>query len=127
MATTTRRIAPPAPRRIARVLPSARSLLLGLSILAVAVGVYAAARESAVFAIQNVEVAGAQPRLRAQVERTLKPLLGVNLLALDGGRLERDVVALPGVRSVRYDRSFPHTLRIVVVPETPVAIVHRGA
>jgi cell division septal protein FtsQ len=27
---------------------------------------------------------------------------------------------------MRYDRAFPHTLRIVVVPERPVAVVHRG-
>jgi cell division protein FtsQ len=102
-------------------------LLLGLGIVAVAAGVYAAARESSVFAIHRVEVAGAQPRLTAEIERTLHPELGVNLLALDGARIERDVAALPAVRSVHYDRAFPHTLRVVVVPETPVAIVHRGA
>jgi cell division protein FtsQ len=124
---TTRRAAPPAPISIARLLPSLRSVLLGLGILAVAAGVSAAARERSVFAVHRLDVAGAQPRLRAQIERTLKPLLGVNLLALDGARVRRDVDALPGVRSVRYDRSFPHTLRIVVVPETPVAIFHRGA
>ncbi len=38
----------------------------------------------------------------------------------------RRVEALPTVVSVGYDRAFPHTLRLTLVPETPVAVLHRG-
>ncbi|MHB8468876.1 MAG: cell division protein FtsQ/DivIB [Gaiellaceae bacterium] len=110
----------------ARFLPSVRSVLVGAGIVAVAIGAYAAARETSVFAIRRVEVSGGSPALRAAVERTLAPLAGTSLLALDGARLERALDALPAVVSTRYDRAFPHTLRVEVVPETPVAILHRG-
>jgi len=60
------------------------------------------------------------------VRKALTPLLGTSLLALDGSAVERRVEALPAVLSAGYDRSFPHTLRIVVVPERPVAVLRRG-
>jgi cell division septal protein FtsQ len=33
---------------------------------------------------------------------------------------------VPTVYAARYDRAFPHTLRIVVQPEEPVAVLRRG-
>jgi hypothetical protein len=36
------------------------------------------------------------------------------------------VDALPTVVSATYDRDFPHTLRITVVPERPAAVLRRG-
>ena len=107
-------------------MPSRRSLGIGLAILAVAGGVYAAARETSVFAVRSVEVSGASPGLQAQVRTALAPLMGTNLLALDGASVERRLDALPAVLSARYDRSFPHTLHITVVPEKPVAVLRRG-
>ena len=35
--------------------------------------------------------------------------------------------ALPTIQSARFDRAYPHTLRVVVVPERPVAVVRQGA
>jgi hypothetical protein len=107
-------------------MPSRRSLGIGVAILVVAGGVYAAARESSVFAVRTVAVSGAPPRLQAQVRAALASFDGVSLLALDGAAVERRVEALPAVLSVGYDRSFPHTLHIVVVPEKPVAVLRRG-
>ncbi|MGZ4354607.1 MAG: cell division protein FtsQ/DivIB [Gaiellaceae bacterium] len=107
-------------------MPAPRSLVVGLAIVAVAAGAYAAARESSVFAVRSIAVSGAPPRLQAQVRAALAPLLGTSLLALDGSVVERRVEALPAVLSAGYDRSFPHTLRIVVVPERPVAVLRRG-
>lgn len=120
-----RQVAPTA-RRV-RFMPSRRSLGIGFAILAVAGGVYAAARESSVFAVRSIEVSGAPPRLQAQVRTALASLDGVSLLALDGGAVERRVEALPAVVSAGYDRSFPHTLRVFVVPEKPVAVLRRGS
>jgi cell division protein FtsQ len=114
------------PAVLARILPSGRSLAVGFGLLALAGGGYAAARASSAFAIGRLEVAGAPPAIRAQVRRALAPLRGTSLLALDGDALRGRVEALPTVVSVTYDRAFPHTLRIRVVPERPVAVLHRG-
>jgi cell division protein FtsQ len=107
-------------------LPSRRSLALGLGLLALAGGAYALARETSAFAVGRIEVAGGSPLLRARVRRALAPLRGTSLLALDGKALERRVEALPWVVTAGYDRAFPHTLRVTIVPELPVAVLHRG-
>lgn len=100
--------------------------MIGCGLAAIAVGMYYAARESSAFAIQRVAVRGAPPELRTQVRRAVAPFVGESLLALDGAALERRIEALPTVVSASYDRSFPHTLRVRVVPETPVAALRRG-
>ena len=119
----TRRHAPATLRRFA---PSLRSVVVGLGLLALAIGAYAVLRQSSAFAITRVEVAGAPTPVRAEVRRAAAVDLGTNLLALDGADLIRRLEALPTVVSASYDRAFPHTLRVRVVPETAVAVVHRG-
>jgi cell division protein FtsQ len=110
----------------ARLLPSGRSILAGLALIALAAGAYVAARQSSLFAVGQVEIVGGSPQLQQQVRRELRPLVGTSLLALDGRSLERRVESLPAVVSVDYDRAFPHTLRLTLVPETPTAVLHRG-
>ena len=101
-------------------------MAVGVGLIAIAAGAYAAARQSSAFSVGRIVVDGAPADVQAQVRRVLAPLVGTSLLALDGSALERRVEALPTVRSVAYDRGFPHTLRIHVVPEVPVAVLHRG-
>jgi len=110
-----------------RFLPSVRSLAVGFGLLAIAGVAYGIARESSAFAIGHVEVAGASPVVKAQVRRQVAVLRGKSLLALDGAALVRRVEALPTVVTASYDRAFPHTLRIEIVPERPVAVVRQGA
>ena len=112
---------------LARVAPSGRSLLVAVALTGLAALVYLGARETRVFAIRAVEVRGASPPVAAEVRRALLPLDGKNLLALGRSDVDRRLAQLPDVASASYDRSFPHTLRVVVVPERPVAIVRRGA
>jgi cell division protein FtsQ len=109
-----------------RFLPSARSILIGAGLVAVSIGAYAAARQTSMFAVTAVDVTGAPTAVRAQVRRATAPLLGTSLLALDGAALRSQVEALPTVVSVSYDRAFPHTLRLTVVPERPVAVLRKG-
>jgi cell division protein FtsQ len=109
-----------------RLAPSRRSLALGCGLLAIAGGGYAALRSSSAFAIGHVVVTGGSPAVRAQVRQAASFLRGTSLLSLDAAELERRVDALPTVVAMRYDRAFPHTLRIAVVPERPVAVLHRG-
>ena len=110
-----------------RFLPSAQSLIVGLGLLALGAGGYSTARETSAFAVGRIEVTGASPRVAAQVRRTVASLRGRSLLALDGRALVRRLQALPTVVAAGYDRSFPHTLRIEVVPERPVAVARQGA
>jgi cell division protein FtsQ len=119
-------VALPRRLRLAVPAPSRRSLAIGLGLIALAAGAYAVARETSAFAIGRIEVVGGSPVLRAHVRKELASLRGTNLLALNGSSLERRVAALPAIVSATYDRAFPHTLRVSIVPETPVAVLHRG-
>jgi cell division protein FtsQ len=112
---------------ILRALPSGRSLLVGFAIIAAGVGLYVLARTTPMFALQRVEVEGAPPEVAAHVRAALAPLRGTTLLALDSAAVERALAPLTDVASARYDRDFPHTLRVTIRPEQPVAIARRGA
>jgi cell division protein FtsQ len=103
-----------------------RLLAIAIAVPVVLAGLYFVARDTSTFDVRSVAVSGGTPALQAQVQKALTPFLGTSLLALNGRSLERRVDALPTVQSMRYDRAFPHTLRITVVPELPVAVVHRG-
>ena len=124
----------PLPRRItgerldlARLVPSGRSLGIALLIVAGAAVAWFGARETGVFAVRTVDVAGAPPAVAQQVRRALAPTRGTSLLKVDLDASRRLVEALPTVASARFDRAYPHTLRVVVVPERPVAVVRQGA
>lgn len=109
-----------------RLRASARVLVIA-ACLAAAIGIaYAAARFTSIFALQTIEVSGGSATIRESVREAGEPFLGTSLVALDQGDLRQQVTALPTVRSIRVDRAFPHTLRIVVVPERPLAIVRDG-
>jgi cell division protein FtsQ len=112
---------------LARLAPSGRSLLTGLLLLLAGLGLYAAAKTTSLFAVDEIAVPGATPEVAAEVRKTLEPALGESLLALDLAELERRVEAVPAVASARLDRAFPHTLSIAVVPEQPVAVLRQGA
>jgi len=111
---------------LARVTPTRRSLALGLGILTLALGGYLIARESSLFAIDRIEVRGGSRGVVRQVHAALASLVGKPLVGLDGSAVLQRVDALPTVESASYDRDFPHTLRITVVPERPAAVLRRG-
>jgi cell division protein FtsQ len=126
-AAALRRPASAAPRiRIGRILPSGRSVAAGTALLLSGVIAFAIARQSSLFAIRTIEVDGAPPALERQVLAALAPLVGTSLVALEGGAVERRLTALRQVRGVTYDRAFPHTLRIVVQPDRPAAVLRSG-
>jgi POTRA domain, FtsQ-type len=115
------------PFRLGQLLPSGRSLAVAFALLAGAAGGYVVARETPLFAVRTIEVHGGSRAVAGQVRRAVEPLVGSSLVSFDGGELERRVHALPIVQSAGYDRAFPHTLRIFVRPEHPLAVVRRGA
>ena len=79
------------------------------------------ARQTSVFALRDVEVARRlAARCRRRCGEALAPELGRSLVALDGGDVEGGSPRVPACSRVRYDRAFPHTLRVVVTPERAV-------
>jgi cell division protein FtsQ len=114
------------PRALVRLLPSGRSLLLAGALVALAAGVYLLARETSMFAVRGVRVTGASPALARQVGAALDRFDGVSLVSLHGAAVVGAVEDLPAVVSATYDREFPHTLVVRVVPERPVAILRSG-
>jgi cell division protein FtsQ len=110
-----------------RFVPTRRSLAIGLGLVAFALLAYLVARETPLFAVDRIEVQGAPPRVAGQVRQALASLVGRPLVGLDGSEVLRRVDALPTVISASYDRAFPHTLRVTVVPERPAAVVRSGA
>ena len=112
---------------LARIAPSGRSLLAALLILLTGVGLYAAARTTSAFAVDRIAVEGAPPEVAAQVRKALAPALGESLLGIDLVDLAQRAASVPMVAGASFDRGFPHTLRIAVVPEVPVAVLRQGA
>ena len=124
----------PLPRRITgerldlvRLVPSGRALGIAFLVVAGAVLAWYGARETGVFSVRTVDVAGAPGPVTAQVRHVLADTRGTSLLKVDLEAARQEVEALPTIQSARFDRAYPHTLRVVVVPERPVAVVRQGA
>jgi cell division protein FtsQ len=119
----------PGPRRleVLRLVPSGRSLVVGVTLILLAAGLYALARGTSMFALQRVQVDGASPELAAEVQALLRTYQGRSLVAVDGAAIEQRVDGLAAVRGAVVDRAFPHTLRVRVIPELAVAVLRRGA
>jgi len=111
---------------LARIAPSGRSILVGLALLVLAAGAFTAARETSLFAVRAVDVRGGTPAIRAEVRAALAGEVGRSLLRVDGDALQRQLDPIPTVRGFRYDRAFPHTLRVVVRPEVPLLVLRQA-
>jgi cell division septal protein FtsQ len=111
----------------ARLIPSGRSLLIGFAVVAAILGAYLAARGTSLFAVQQIEITGARPSVVQRVDAALGPLDGTSLMSLDAAAIDRRLSPLRDVSLVSYDRAFPHTARIVVSAERPVAILRKGS
>ena len=112
---------------LSRLVPSRRSIAAGVALLLTGMAAFAVARQSSIFAIRTVQVVGAQPSLERKVREALAPLMGTSLVALDGAEVQRRLRAIPQIRSASYDRAFPNTLKIVVEPDVPAALLRAGA
>jgi cell division protein FtsQ len=105
---------------------SARVAAVAVTLTALLGLLYLAARETSVFAAEEVEITGGSRAVRESIREAVQPVVGESLVALDQDELRRRLEALPTVRAVRLDRAFPHTLRIAVSPELPLAILRQG-
>jgi cell division protein FtsQ len=109
-----------------KLLPSGRSLLVGIAIAFAAAAAYTGARETSVFAVQSVRVVGGTPRIHRELQHALAPELGRSLLEVHAGSVAALAVRIPDVVSVAVDRSFPHTLVVRVSSERPDLVLHQG-
>jgi cell division protein FtsQ len=112
---------------LARIAPSGRSLLVGFLLLAIGGGLYAVARGTSAFDVRTIAVEGAPLAVAADVRKALAPAVGESLLALDVAKLEDRLRLVPTVAQATFDRSFPQTLRVAIVPEAPVAVLRQGS
>lgn len=112
---------------LVRFVPRGRTLLLAFGLLLGAVGSWIAARETNLFAVEQIAVSGAEGGIPGQVRGALRDSRGESLLALDLDAARRSVEALPSVARATFDRAYPHTLRVEIRPERPVAVVRQGS
>lgn len=124
----------PFPRRVTgdrpdlvRLVPTGRSLLTAFAVLTLGLLAWLGARETGIFGVRTLDVQGGTPAVAAQVRRALAGTRGTSLLKIDLATAQQAVVSLPTIESVTFDRAFPHTLRVAVVPERPVAVARQGA
>jgi cell division septal protein FtsQ len=110
-----------------RLIPSSRSLLVGFGLLAAAFGLFLGARETAVFAVHEIQVESIPSGRARSAERALRDLEGVSLLRIDRETIQRRLDTLPHVHLLGYDREFPNGLRIQVSVERAVAVLRRGS
>lgn len=108
-------------------LPSGRSLLVAFAAVAAIVGGYVVARETSMFAAQRIEVTGARPSVLQRVDAALAPLDGTSLLSLNAADIDARLSPLRDVGLASYDRAFPHTAKIVISAERPVAVLRHGS
>jgi cell division protein FtsQ len=113
--------------KLARLVPSGRTLLIAFGVLAGLLVAILLPRETSLFGVSSIEVSGASPRVARQVERALDERRGASLVGLDLEAARADVLSLSTVAGVSFDRAFPHTLRVTVEPELPVAVARQGA
>lgn len=116
------------PRRLAVRLPAPtrRLALWAAAVVAGALLAYAGARLSPLFAVEELQVRGGPAGVRAEARAAAAWTLGESLVGVDGDELVRRLEAVPSIRSASYDRAFPHSLRVTIVPEQLLARVLRS-
>jgi cell division protein FtsQ len=101
--------------------------LLVLALVGSGVGAYVGARQTGVFSLDRIDVDGAPRATAGRIRAALRPYLGESLVRFDRGAAERRLASVPEVAEAHFDRDFPHTLKVRVRLERPVAVLRRGS
>jgi cell division protein FtsQ len=96
-----------------------RFFLALLPIALVAALTYVALRSS-YLTVQQIKVEGTQTLDQASLAQ-LSDLEGASMLRLPTDQARENLLAIPSVRSVSFERSWPHTITMKVEERTPVA------
>lgn len=101
--------------------------LAAVAFVGAGVGAYVLARQSSVFALERIEVEGAPPAVAAEVRSSLETYRGESLVRFDSNGASRRLSTVAEIAQARFDRAFPHTLKVRVRLERPVAVLRQGA
>ena len=102
-------------------------VLVALVLVGAAVGAYVAARQTSLFALHRIQVSGAPPPVAARIRASLDPYVGRSLVRFDAAAARRRLATVSEIADARFDRDFPHTLKVRVRLERPVAVLRKGA
>jgi len=102
-------------------------VLAAVAFVGAGVGAYVLARQSSLFALERIEVEGAPPDVAAEVRSSLESYRGESLVKFDSGQASRRLSSVAEIARARFDRAFPHTLKVRVRLERPVAVLRQGA
>jgi cell division protein FtsQ len=91
------------------------------------IGAYVLARQTSLFALNTIEVEGAPPDVAAEIRSTLAAYRGDSLVKFDANEASRRLSAVAEVAGAKFDRAFPHTLKVSVRLERAVAVLRRGS
>lgn len=92
-----------------------------LLLLVIAAILFVWLRSSSVFAVRAITATATERVTEEDISAATAPALGVSLLKLSTGPIEKALLALPYVRSAEVYRGFPHTLEVRLVEYQPVA------
>ena len=119
-------MAAPRPRTRTAALRPLLAVVIALALVGGAVGLYIAARQTSLFALDRIEVTGAP----APVAARIRSALAITRAAASSGSTARTPGAgsseVSEVANATFDRDFPHTLKVRVRLERPVAVLRRG-
>ena len=101
--------------------------LVAIALVGGAVGLYIAARQTSLFALNRIQVNGAPPEVAQEIRTVLAPYQGRSLVRFDTKHARRLLATVSEVADVKFDRDFPHTLKVRVRLERPVAVLRQGA
>jgi cell division protein FtsQ len=110
--------------------PTVRPLLVVLVafvLVGSGIGAYVGARQTGIFALDRIEVDGASPATAKRIRAVLEPYVGESLVRFDRNDAGRRLTSVAEIADARLDRDFPHTLKVRVRLERPVAVLRRGA
>jgi cell division protein FtsQ len=110
--------------------PTVRPLLVVLVafvLVGSGIGAYVGARQTGIFALDRIEVDGASPATAKRIRAVLEPYVGESLVRFDRNDAARRLTSVAEIADARFDRDFPHTLKVRVRLERPVAVLRRGA
>ncbi|MGA2166118.1 MAG: FtsQ-type POTRA domain-containing protein, partial [Solirubrobacteraceae bacterium] len=100
---------------------------MALAVLALLGGGWLLLRNSSLVAVERVQVTGVQGVDAGPIDTALRGAArGMSTLNFNVGALRAAVAPFPVVRDLSVSTSFPHSLRIHVVEQLPVAVVSVG-
>jgi cell division septal protein FtsQ len=120
-------MAAPRPRTRTAALGPLLAVVIALALVGGAVGLYIAARQTSLFALDRIEVTGAPAPVAARIRSALSDYQGRSLVRFDGTDARRRIAGVSEVANATFDRDFPHTLKVRVRLERPVAVLRRGS